>query len=219
MITLCTGILHINRRLIQFVSIPNFNTFQKTEETPKVWKVKEDASSLHHALEKLTPSFVTLAGVFKHHLKVYCYDKGEYVPDSFILLCQATLARKRGTSTLPRLSNYYEHFGTEILDNITIFDIEMIHLVANHFKQPALTEAVEKYEAALKPLMEASIAELTERYIVEPVDQDPSKQAYKLVLKCPRDSLVGDLYYARYYLEKYLSIPEARFLTFPRRWQ
>ena len=163
--------------------------------------------------------FATLVNVFKHHLEVY-YTEAQYVEDSIIVLCQATLARRGGTGRLPSLSNFYEHFDTEILDNATIFDIEMIHIVANQIQQPALTEAIKKYEAVLKPLMEASIAELTERYIVEPVVKDPSKQAYKLVLKCPSDSLVGDLYFARHYLEKYLGIPEARLLTLPKfkRW-
>ena len=67
--------------------------------------------------------------------------------------------------------------------------------------------------------MEASIAELTERYIVEPVDQDPSMQVYKLVLKCSTGALVWDFYQAHYYLEKYLDIPEARLLALPKGWK
>ena len=144
--------------------------------------------------------------------------KDNRVEDSIVVLCQATLARREGTGELPILNYYYNLFNSDILKNTTIFDIEMIRVVANQIQQPALTDAVEKYEAVIKPLMKASIAELTERYIIEPVVQDPSKQAYKLVLKFPNDKLVRDLYHARYYLEKYLGISEAKLLTLPKRW-
>ena len=88
----------------------------------------------------MTPSFATLVNVFKHHVQVY--TKGRNVEDSIIVLCQATLARRQRTGKLQSLGMYCESFSKDILDNTTIFDMEMIHIVANHMKQPALTEAM-----------------------------------------------------------------------------
>ena len=164
----------------------------------------------------MTPSFTTLVDVFKN--KVEATAKGRCVEDSIVVSCQTTLADREGSGELTSLGYFVSHFTEHILENTTIFDIEMIRVVANHINQSALTKAIEEHEAVLKPLMEASIAKLTKRYIVEPVVQDPSKQAYKLVLKCPRDKLVRDLYGARDYLEKYLGIKEAKQLEIPKRW-
>ena len=83
------------------------------------------------------------------------------VSSSILLLSKATLARRKGVSRLPYVPDMCNSFANEISDNTTAFDIEMITTIANYIKEPTLTEAVEKYEAALKPLMEASISELT----------------------------------------------------------
>ena len=132
------------------------------------------------------------------------------VSSSILLLSKATLARREGVCKLPHVPDICPLFANKISDNTTAFDIEMITTIANDLKQPTLTEAVEKYEAALKPLMEASISELTEK-----VDQDSSAGTYKLVLKSPGNNLVQDLYKARGYLERCLDIQEAKLLVLP----
>ena len=127
-----------------------------------------------------------------------------------LLLSKATLARREGVSKLPFVSDMCTSFANQISDNTTAFDIEMITTIANNVERPTLTEAVEKYEATLKPLMEASISELTEK-----VYQDSSAGTYILVLKFPGNHLVQDVYKARGYLERCLNIQEAKLLVLP----
>jgi hypothetical protein len=100
--------------------------------------------------------------------------------------------------------------------NTTFFDIRVVRDIAfgEHCKSSALTEAVQNYEALLKPLMSTAIHDLTDRCKVKPISEDSREGAYKLVLRFPDDANVQDLYDAKAYLEKRLEIEEAKLLAF-----
>ena len=165
-------------------------------------------------MEKLFPLYTTLLHEFGCQVERVSEHDGiegpRCVSSSILLVSKATLFKREGGNQSPYMSHKCNLFVDEILDNTTTFDIEMITTIANYMKQPTLTEAVEKYKAALKSLMEQCIPELTEK-----VDQESSTGTYKLVLKFPGNHLVKDLYKARGYLERCLNIQEAKRLVLP----
>ena len=134
--------------------------------------------------------------------------------DDVVTLCQTTMAAKAHVSRLPDVPSHRKGFIDHMIKHTTFFDIQLIHEVANLLQQPTLTKAVVRYEAALEPLMRTTIAGLTDRCEVMPINQDSPKGTCRLVLKFPDDANVKDLYEAKDYLEKVLHIPDAKLMAF-----
>jgi hypothetical protein len=126
------------------------------------------------------------------------------------------LAVKRETFDFSDVPRQRTEFLDHVRVNTRFVDIKLVREIAfsQHWNYSALTEAVEDYEACLKPLMLTAIHELTERCEVKPIDEISPKGTYKLVLKFPDDANVQMLYEAKKYLDTYLGIGEAKLLAF-----
>ena len=180
------------------------------EATQKILKGKKVAYSLQSVIEKLRTPFSTVVSEFQKQVRSLSDDSY----DEAVALCQTTMAAKAHDSSLPDVPSHRKDFIDHIVKHTTFLDIELIHKVANLLQQPTLTEAVVRYEADLEPLMRTTIAGLTDRCEVMPINQDSPEGTYRLVLKFPDDPNVKDLYEAKDYLEKVLHIPDAKLLAF-----
>ena len=180
------------------------------EATHKILKEKKVAYSLHPVIEKLKTPFSTVVSEFRKQVR--SLSKDSY--DDVVALCQTTMAAKAHDSSLPDVPSHCKDFIDHIIKHTTFFDIELIHEVANILQQPTLTKTVVRYETDLEPLMRTSIAELTNRCEVMPINQDSPEGTYRLVLKFPDDPNVKDLFEAKDYLEMFLHIPDAKLLAF-----
>ena len=180
------------------------------EATHKILKEKKVAYSLHPVIEKLRTPFSTVVSEFRKQVRPLSDDSY----DEVVTLCQTTMAAKAHVIRLPDVPSHRTDFINHIIKHTTFFDIELIHQVASLLHQPTLTKAIECYEADLEPLMRTTIAGLTDRCEVMPINQDSPEGTYRLVLKFPDDANVKDLYEAKDYLEKVLRIPDAKLLAF-----
>ena len=203
-------------------STPNFYYFhlpaESLEKTHKILREKSVALSLSNlktAVKKLDPILEEVLSQFRHHVTQLLPKSLRY--NKVRSKCQTRIASKAGESSFNTfdmpldVSEFAEYI---IKEHTTFFDIELIHEVTSLLQQSALTKAVEKYEAVLKPLMMTSITELTDRCEVMPTDQASPEGTYRLVLKFPDDANVKNLYKAKEYLEKVLHIPDAKLLAF-----
>ena len=171
-------------------------------------------SNLVATIRKLHPILAKVLTEFRRHVS---QRLPQSMYDEVRSICQTTIASRAGVSSFDTfdipldISEFAEYV---IKKHTSTFDVEVIHKIASLLHQPTLTEAIEKYETVMKPLMMTSIAELTDRCEVMPTDQDSPEGTYRLVLKFPDDVNVKDLYKARDYLEKVLHIPDAKLLAF-----
>ena len=189
-----------------------YTSDQRQISTGKVLSKKESAYDWEPVLNSLRKPYNNVWANFEEFVLgatdcIFRAVRNEYT---------TALAVKQKTFDFSDVPRQRIEFLDHVRTNTPFVEIRLVREIAfsEYCNSSALTEAVEDYEACLKPLMLTAIHDLTERCEVKPISENSPKGTYKLVLKFPDDANVKKLYKAKTYLETCLGIGEAKLLAF-----